>query len=409
MGWGHTQTLFYIVHLLTPQKKKVHWLYWTTSQLPATGVFCMNNTHLYAHLIRTLACMRLAEYHRILHFFSSPITAWHATPSEFIGSRLRKEWISRFITERSQININEEKEHLELLHATQGIQLLYKDDRQYPALLQNIAQPPFLLYARGDISLLQYNKTISIVGARKATSYGKSIVKESVQELVHAGFTTISGLAYGIDQDVHQETLNNNGRTIAVLGSSILEDEIYPRRNAELARKIISNNGVLISEYPPHSQIYASHFPERNRIIAGLSETTLVVEAGLKSGSLITARFALEQGRNVFAVPGSLYSSQSVGTNTLISRGATPWLGCHSFFDTLELESITGVSSSVPHIQLSSEEKLLTSYFSVAATIDDAIDSNIDIPAHTIIQLVTGLLLKGILRDIGSGHYLSTL
>ena len=353
--------------------------------------------------------MRLAEYHRVLSFFDSPQAAWQASYSQFIGSHLRKEWIARFMKERSQVDEKKERSNLMRLQKEQQLQLLYKEDSSYPGIVKNIAQPPFLLYVRGNISLLQHTHTISIVGARKATSYGKSIVKESVQELVQAGFTTISGLAYGIDQAVHQETLNANGKTIAVLGSSILEEDIYPRRNTGIAKDIISSDGLLVSEYPPYSQIYASHFPERNRIIAGLSHTTLVVEAGIKSGSLITARYALEQGRSVFAVPGSVYSPQSTGTNTLISRGATPWLGCHSFFDTLELETITESSASVTHISLSSEEKLLTSYFSTAATIDDAIESTINLPAHTIIQLVTGLLLKGVLRDIGSGHYLSTL
>lgn len=191
---------------------------------------------------------------------------------------------------------------------------------KYPKQLKEIYNPPKKIYAIGNIEILNYTG-IAIVGSRKATEYGKRVTLKLSEDLSKRKIVIISGLAKGIDSYAHIGTLNvKSGRTIAVLGSGI--KEIYPKENIELARKIVKNGGCIISEYPPEEKPNKSNFPERNRIISGLSKGIVVVEASEKSGSLITADFALEQGREVFAIPGNIYNNTSIGTNKLIQQGA---------------------------------------------------------------------------------------
>ncbi len=191
---------------------------------------------------------------------------------------------------------------------------------KYPKQLREIYNPPKRIYAIGNIEIL--NKVgIAIVGSRKATEYGKKVAFRLSKDLSERDIVTISGLAKGIDSHAHIGSLNvQNGKTIAVLGSGI--KVIYPKENIELARQILRKGGCIISEYPPDDTPNKSNFPERNRIISGLSKGVVIVEASEKSGALITADFALEQGREVFAVPGNIYSTTSVGTNKLIQQGA---------------------------------------------------------------------------------------
>ena len=191
----------------------------------------------------------------------------------------------------------------------------------YPdCLKQQEVNAPLIFYYKGDLSLLK-NPCIAVVGTRRCSKYGKDMTFKFVHGLVKGGFTIVSGLATGIDGYAHQSALDNKGRTIAVLGCGL--NVVTPVSNAELYDKICDNGGLIISEYPPNAYATKYTFPERNRIISGLSKGVLVVEAGEKSGALITADFALEQGRDVFAVVGNLDSSRSVGTNNLIYNGAT--------------------------------------------------------------------------------------
>lgn len=193
--------------------------------------------------------------------------------------------------------------------------------KEYPEQLREIYDPPLKLYTLGNKQLLK-EKGIAIVGARKATEYGKNVALQISKELSQSGINIISGLALGIDSYAHLGTLHEEciGKTIAILGSGL--DKIYPRENIELARRIIKSGGCIVSEYPVGTSANKLNFPQRNRIISGLSKGVIVVEASEKSGSLITADFALEQGRDVFAVPGDVNKETSRGTNNLIKQGA---------------------------------------------------------------------------------------
>ncbi|MBO6233341.1 MAG: DNA-processing protein DprA [Clostridia bacterium] len=195
------------------------------------------------------------------------------------------------------------------------------ENEKYPILLKQIYDPPKCLYVMGNIEILN-NQSIAIVGCREATEYGKKAATYFSYNLAKQNVTIVSGLARGIDSYSHIGTLKANGKTIAVIGSGL--DIIYPKENEQLAKKIVEQGGAIISEYPLGTRPQKEYFPARNRIISGISQATLVIEAKEKSGSLITADFAMEQGKDVYSVPGNINSKNSVGTNNLIKDGAIP-------------------------------------------------------------------------------------
>ncbi len=253
-------------------------------------------------------------YKRLLHRFSSPKNVFAASFDELIT-------VSG-ISEKAAVAIKnfKSKDHLkkeiyDALH--KGFQIVTFADRNYPRLLRHIPDPPPYLYVAGNLFAGRQN--IAVVGSRNPTSYGLSAAGRLAESLVKAGFAIISGMARGIDSAAHQGALSGEGKTIAVLGSGLAK--IYPPENRKLFQQI-SENGAVISEFPIHAAPEAHHFPVRNRIISGMALGTVVVEASRKSGSLITARLALEQNREVFAVPGSIQSFKSSGTNSLIKQGA---------------------------------------------------------------------------------------
>ena len=201
------------------------------------------------------------------------------------------------------------------------IKEIYINSGDYPERLRNIYDPPKKLYVLGNFKILK-EKAIAIVGSRKATEYGKKVAFQISQELTKENINIVSGLAIGIDTYAHLGAISiqNQASTIAVLGSGI--DEMYPKENTELARKIIQTGGCIVSEYPLGTKPNKINFPQRNRIISGLSEGVVVVEASEKSGSLITAEFGIEQGKEIFAVPGNIDNPLNRGTNKLIQDGA---------------------------------------------------------------------------------------
>jgi len=198
--------------------------------------------------------------------------------------------------------------------------LLCSDDEQYPSLLKEIHHPPPLLFIKGCIENLSLPQ-LAIIGSRNATHSGLQNTRSFAKHLSQSGFTITSGLALGIDGAAHQATLDAQGKTIGVMATGI--DDIYPKRHHYLAHQIIAEGGTLVSEFTPNTPPKANHFPRRNRIISGLSLGVLIIEAAIKSGSLITANYALEQGREVFSIPGSIHQPQSKGCHQLIKNGAT--------------------------------------------------------------------------------------
>lgn len=216
------------------------------------------------------------------------------------------------ILNSKNLTLNKEIENLK----KNKVKILSLKSKNYPEELKNISQPPVFLYYRGDISLLE-NRRIGVVGTRKATAYGRITCEKMTEDLIDNGITTVSGLALGIDSICHKRTLEKSGKTIAVVGSGL--DIIYPKENRILWEQI-EKYGLIISEYPLGTEPIGYNFPMRNRIIVGLSRGILVIESQKKGGSLITAELALEEGREVFAVPGDIFSPSSEGCNNLIKN-----------------------------------------------------------------------------------------
>ena len=206
------------------------------------------------------------------------------------------------------------------------------ESKFYPERLKNIYNPPKQLYCLGNLELLNYKETIAIIGSRNYSSYGKKAANDFSFNLAKNNFCVVSGLARGIDSFAHIAALNAKGKTIAVLGSGL--DNIYPKENINLAKRIVENDGLIISEYELGSKPLKQHFPARNRIISGLSDGVLVIEATKNSGTNITVDFALEQGKDVFVVPGNIYSVTSDGTNFLIKEGAIPVVSYKNILET---------------------------------------------------------------------------
>jgi DNA processing protein len=200
-----------------------------------------------------------------------------------------------------------------------GIEVITYFDDCYPLLLKEIFQPPWCLFLKGKFSLLNKTRKLAIVGARQATTYGKNVIDYILPPLLAHDILIVSGLANGIDTLAHRATINNGGDTIAVIAGGF--NHIYPQENEILAQRLASEH-LILSEYPPDTRPTKWQFPARNRIISGLCEGTIIIEAKRKSGSLITANYALQEGREVFAVPGSIFGPSSVGTNDLIQQGA---------------------------------------------------------------------------------------
>ncbi len=279
-------------------------------------------------------------------------------------------------------------------------------DNEYPEYLKEISDPPIVLYIKGK--LLKEDKfSISIVGARKASSYGIEVAEKFSFDLAKCGFTIVSGLARGIDSAVHLGALKAKGRTVAVLGSGV--DLIYPPENRSLAESN-SESGAIISEFPLSTRPFFSNFPRRNRIISGLTKGTIVVEAGLRSGSLITAGQALEQGRDVFAVPGKAFSDQNKGAHILIKQGAKL---IDNIFDVLEEFNIDKekISNLVNNkiLQVNEDEKKIISILSDEPKHIDLISRELDDPIQKVLGVLTQLELKGLVKQTAGKMFVKKL
>ncbi|MCX7654356.1 MAG: DNA-processing protein DprA [Fervidobacterium sp.] len=266
-------------------------------------------------------------------------------------------------------------------------------DEEYPEVLRNISDPPVFLFVKGKVDYLAYN-LFAVVGTRKMSSYGKQVTEQFVKELTKY-FVIVSGMAYGIDSVAHTTALNSAGRTIAVLGCGV--DVVYPKSN-ELLYKEIIKKGCVVSEYLPWERPQKYTFVARNRIISGLSQGVLVTEAGIDSGALITAKFGLEQGKDIFAVPGDIYKPSSEGTNYLIQNGA--FLVTNPY----QILEYYGFKEHKKLVELSEEEKLIIDILSTEHTVEEILEKTSK-DFSEIMVLLTILELKGLIYRTESGMY----
>ena len=281
------------------------------------------------NLVRGIGAVR---FRALLDYFGDAAIAWNAPIEALTNVGLSERVIQNLVQVRSQVSLEKIWHNIQ----AQGIQVLIWEDEQYPRHLLEIDQPPPVLYLRGALQS-EDEWTVAVVGTRRMTVYGRQVAEDIATVLASSGVTVVSGLARGVDAVAHQAALNAGGRTIAVLGSGV--DRIYPPENRRLAEQIMQR-GAVLSDYAPGIPPDGVNFPPRNRIISGLSLAVIVIEAGSTSGALITATFAADQGREVFAVPGNITAPQSKGTNRLIQDGAHRVLDPR---DVLEILNLTQV------------------------------------------------------------------
>lgn len=273
-------------------------------------------------------------------------------------------------------------------------------DETYPQLLKETGDAPVRLFYRGNLTPSIFSRAVSIVGTRKASHYGQKVTEQLVSEFTGYGITTISGMAFGIDSITHKSSLKHNVQTIAVLGSSI--DDPTPRAHINLYHEIVESGGLVISEYPDQTETVPGMFASRNRIIAGLSQCSVIVEAGEKSGALITASLALENNRDVFAVPGSVLSPTSVGTNSLIQKGEAELLcGSSQILANLAIKT-RSVSTKIQIESLSQDEKIVVELLLSTSQAIDEIQQKVSI--NNVASVLSSLELKGIVERV-SGKY----
>jgi len=330
-------------------------------------------------------------------YFGNLENAWKASQSELKKTGIDSGSIQGIASARPKISLEEEMEKLE----SYGVKVLTYLDAEYPARLKEIYDFPPLLYMRGSL-LPQDEWSLAVVGTRRATVYGRQVAEEIVADLARNKITIVSGLAKGIDSVAHNTALEAGGRSLAIFACGL--DSVYPSENANLARKIMQQ-GALISEYPLGTKPKAEHFPRRNRIMSGLSLGTLVIEAGEDSGAMITAQLALEQNREVFAIPGSILSPSSKGTNKLIQEGAKL---VSNYRDILEELNLTAVAQQIEMKELvpptDTESSLLKLLSAEPVHIDEICRSS-GLPASTISGTLAMMELKSLVKQVGALNY----
>ena len=336
-------------------------------------------------------------------YFGNLERAWHASAGELKATGLDARSTEAIVSLRNGISLEEEVDKLKRY----GVAVITSGDAEYPRRLAEIYDYPPVLYVRGTL-LPEDEWSLAVVGTRRASVYGRQVAEEIVADLARSKVTVVSGLAKGIDAIAHRAAMQADGRTIAVAGCGL--DMVYPSDHVALARQIMEH-GALVSEFPLGTRPKAEHFPQRNRIISGMSLGVLVIEAGEKSGALSTAHWAVEQSRDVFAIPGSIFSPASKGTNRLIQEGAK--LVNHAA-DILEELNLTMGARQLEMTDLTAAadttdtESQLLGYLSREAIHIDDVCRNSGLPIATVSSILAVLELKGLAKQVGSMSYVRT-
>lgn len=335
------------------------------------------------HSIDGLGPIRLRA---VLDYFKDPKLAWEAN-----GGEIRKIGVPQPVVEllvETRKKLEPEKYAESIKNA--GIKWITVYDEDYPKLLKQIYDPPMVLYYKGEI-LPEDEKAIAVVGTRKITGYGKAVTEQFTKGLVNAGLTIVSGLARGVDSQAHKSAIDSGGRTIAVLGGGL--NQIYPPENKILAQNIIEGHGSVVSEFPPDYPSMPGNFPARNRVISGLSLATLVTEAASDSGSLITARLAVEQGRDVFAV----------APNELIKDGAMVVYEPGEILDELGIFFKSGYPTDIS--DLSGDEKKVLEILENEQLHIDEICRKLNLSAAKVSGTLLKMEIAGYVQNLGSSNY----
>ncbi len=339
------------------------------------------------------------RFRRLREAFPSLKDAWHADAHALQEAGLDRRTIGNLLEARRTLNLDSIQKMLDDL----GVTALTLEDLDYPALLKELPEAPPVLYIRGTLTA-EDNWAVAIVGTRKATAYGRDTAYQLAGELAQAGLTIVSGLALGVDAAAHQGVLDAGGRTLAVLPCGI--DAVYPPEHRQLAQRI-ARQGALITEFPPGTLAESKNFPPRNHLISGLSLGVIVVEAPLKSGALLTADSAAEQGREVFAVPGQTTSAGSKGSNRLIQDGAKLVMSADDVLNELNMtrgtpQTRAEVSKIAP---ANEQERLIINSLGDGPLHIDDLCRLLTLPVAVVSSTLALMELKGMVRQIGSMQY----
>ncbi|HYC79449.1 MAG TPA: DNA-processing protein DprA [Candidatus Binatia bacterium] len=355
-------------------------------------------THSHWHALNLIFEVNPWKLLEISQKIGGPAGFFRLNENQLLEAGLDPSRVKRIISNRNSIDPAKEWEKLQQT----GMQVICIDDPLYPAQLKETASAPPIIYVRGNPKLLG-GQNIAVVGSRKMTSYGKQAINVFIPPLVQSGVSIVSGMAFGVDTAALESCIENGGSPIAVLASSLAYQEISPHSQKYLAEKI-EQQGCLVSENPPGRLIQKLHFPLRNRLVSGLSLGVIVVEGAIGSGSLITANLALDQNREVFAIPGSIFSQNSYGSLDLIKRGAK----CITEFSDIakEFNWDVKVSKKTRMLKISDPlQKMICKILSnTSATIDIIISKTQDTPAN-ILAALTELELNGIVKQSSNGIY----
>ena len=339
-----------------------------------------------------------ARFKLLEDYFESMEAAWAGSQAEYRRAGLDRRTIASIVSGKQKVDPDAE---IDLLDRS-GVRALTWHDDEYPARLKQIYDLPPLIYLKGSL-LPDDERSLAVVGTRNPSAYGRQVTERLVYDISIAGVIIVSGLARGVDGIAHRATLDAGQRTIAVLGSGL--DIIYPREHSNLAEKI-AENGALISEHPLGARPDARNFPRRNRIMSGMALGTLVIEAGMKSGALITARQALDENREVFAVPGSIYSENSKGANRLIRESAAKLVTCCK--DVLEELNLTAVTRQIEMTALFPEdenEAELLRYITFDPVHIDEVCRSSERSASDVSGALAMMELKGLVKQVGGMNY----
>lgn len=338
-----------------------------------------------------------ARVRRLLDYFGELSAAWEAEAAELQQAGLDRRSVDNLLKARSQIDLDRVLARVKKA----GAQVLTWESPEYPRNLLNIAAPPPVLFVRGMLKP-EDEWAVALVGTRRATAYGREVARELATRLAASGVTVVSGLARGIDAVAHRAALDAGGRTIAVLGCGV--DQVYPPEHRELA-EAITQSGALVSDYPIGEPPDAANFPPRNRLISGLSRGVVIVEAGPDSGALITADFAAEQGREVFAVPGNINQRSSLGPNKLIQQGARMVLSAADILEELNLTLVSEHSEARAALPVDATEQRVLEKLSAGPTHIDDLGVQLALPIAQLSGTLALMELKGLVRQIGGMNY----
>ncbi len=342
-----------------------------------------------------------AKLNTLLAQFDDIERAWFATRPELVKLGVDKRAIANLERARDELDLDAQLAAVERANVT----LVHWHSAEYPDYLREIDGAPPLLYLRGSLEDID-RWAVGVVGTRRLTAYGRQVTQELVQDLVHNGVTIVSGLARGIDSIAHRTAVEAGGRTLAVLGSGM--DCIYPAENRQLAEAMVDGHGAVLTEYALGVRPDARNFPPRNRIISGLSLGVIVVEAGERSGALITTKFALDHNRDVFAVPGNINSPASKGPNRLIQQGAKLVTSAADVLEELNIKQVlekTAVQLALPE---SSEEAALMAHLSGQPIHIDDLCRLTSLQTGTVSSTLALMELKGTVRHVGGMNYVLT-